>query len=119
MASVGRRCVDRPAILAAANNDSLHSNPKRQRGNDLTPSLALRVSVICKRVQNQAWTHRWGPILFESVPATLLAKANCMGTLLLGPLTLVLAVAPLDFQALQVLVEEAAHQVFDPQFLIE
>jgi hypothetical protein len=32
----------------AVGEDS-HTNPKRQRGRDLTPSLALRVSITCGR----------------------------------------------------------------------
>ena len=31
---------------AAAMNEFFHTNPKRERGSDLTPSLAHRVSVI-------------------------------------------------------------------------
>ena len=33
-------------IQPAVENGTFHTNPKRKRGNELTPSLALRVSVI-------------------------------------------------------------------------
>ena len=39
------------ALLPASENGTFDTNPKRQRGNALTPSLALRVSVISNRDQ--------------------------------------------------------------------
>src|SRR5665213_1223610 len=36
-------------ILPAVENGTFHTNPKRKRGNELTPSLALRVGVISNR----------------------------------------------------------------------
>src|SRR5258708_7011538 len=41
-------------ILPATRNETFHTNPKRQRGNALTPSLALRVSVTSDRGQHNA-----------------------------------------------------------------
>ena len=35
--------------LPAAENDTFHTDPKRQRGNGLSPSVTLRVSVIGNR----------------------------------------------------------------------
>jgi len=41
-------------ILPAVEIVRIHTNPKRQRGNDLGPSLALRVSVSLNRGQYSA-----------------------------------------------------------------
>ena len=38
-------------ILRAVGIDTFHSNPKRQRGNELTPSLAFRVGFGSNRGQ--------------------------------------------------------------------
>jgi hypothetical protein len=39
------------SILLAVEVGTIHTNPKRKRGNDLATSLALRVSVSCNREQ--------------------------------------------------------------------
>jgi hypothetical protein len=39
------------SIPRAVKNETFHTNPKRERGNDLTTSLTLRVSVVSGRVQ--------------------------------------------------------------------
>ena len=41
-------------LLPASENGTFYTNPKRQRGNALTPSLALRVGVISNRGQYNA-----------------------------------------------------------------
>ena len=46
--------MDRPLrgnILLAVANETFHTNPKRERGNDLAISLTLRVSVVFAREQ--------------------------------------------------------------------
>src|SRR5665213_843595 len=41
--------MKKTVILPTIENGTFHTNPKRKRGNELTPSLALRVGVICSR----------------------------------------------------------------------
>ena len=38
-----------PSVLASTNDETFYTNPKRKRGNGLTPSLALRVGVASDR----------------------------------------------------------------------
>ena len=47
-----------PHILFAVEIVQIHTNPKRQRGNDLWPSLAHRVSISLNREQYNAVTQR-------------------------------------------------------------
>jgi hypothetical protein len=48
---MGSSIATRGTILRTAEIATIHTNPKRKRGNDLTPSLALRVSVSLNRGQ--------------------------------------------------------------------
>ena len=50
---------DVQVILLAASNETFHTNPKRKRGNALTSSLALRVSIRPGREQYRNLPHGW------------------------------------------------------------
>jgi hypothetical protein len=55
-------------ILRAARDETSHTNPKCKRGNGLTPSLTLRVSVPSGRVQYIALSIANVPTTFERDP---------------------------------------------------
>jgi hypothetical protein len=66
-------------ILRTVEIGTIHTNPKRKRGNDLTPSLALRVSVSRRKC---------GPYIEGSIPinpfnnssAVVILKGNTQPT---------------------------------------
>jgi hypothetical protein len=47
----GKTSYDQEIILLAGGNETFHTNPKRQRGNDLATSLTLRVNISRDRGQ--------------------------------------------------------------------